>query len=356
MTQRPDGGRRLPAEAIAWGLATRRHRPTGTRGGRPRPVAMRGPQSTSSSSYPAGHFLVRLDGAGADPAYVRSVGGGAVKAAVLSESVGPEAWAFKHLGALEVEPIELEIGMAQARPLLEWIRGSWRREPSRRDGTVIHADARLEPRLEQDFFAALITETRFPVLDGAAREPAYLGVTFHPERVELRRVRGPRLVAAIGDQQKRWLPSSFRLEIDGLDCSRVNRIESFSVKQTVRPLQIGGQRLPELEPVSLELSNLTVLIAAEHAGPFMAWHEDAVVRGRRGGERDGVIELLSPDRREVLLGLRLDRLGIFDLRIERSVAGAESIKRARIELHVEHVDLELGGTRSGAQAARASIT
>jgi len=43
---------------------------------------------------------------------------------VLGETVGPEYWSFKHLGAVEVDPIAFEIGMALSRPLLDWISGS----------------------------------------------------------------------------------------------------------------------------------------------------------------------------------------------------------------------------------------
>lgn len=296
------------------------------------------------SSYSAGHFLFRLDGDADDAAYLRSVAGGMAKGSVLGESVGPEYSAFKHLGATEIEPISFEVGMSMSQPLLEWIRGSWRREFSRRDGVIIHADANFDPKIEHEFYQALITETKFPTLDGSAREPAYLGVTIHPEWIAMKRATGGKVMGTLNVDQKRWLPSSFELSIDGYDCSMVNKIDSFTVKQKIKPLYMGSMRLPELEPTSIEFSNLTFYMAAEYADPFVKWHQDLVLRGEREmqNERTGAIEFLSPDRSEVLFTVQLNRVGLFNLSIERSEANAEQIKRAKIEVYVESMDLKFG--------------
>jgi hypothetical protein len=74
-------------------------------------------------SYSAGHFLFQVDGGGDGPAFLKSVSGGMVKGAVLEDQAGPVSTQFKHLGAVEIEPIQIEIGMALSKPLLEWIRG-----------------------------------------------------------------------------------------------------------------------------------------------------------------------------------------------------------------------------------------
>jgi hypothetical protein len=42
--------------------------------------------------------------------------------------------------------------------------------------------------------------------------------------------------------QKVWQVSNFRLAVDGLDTSRVSRIESFRVGQTVLSDDLGAQR------------------------------------------------------------------------------------------------------------------
>ena len=296
-----------------------------------------------SKSYSSGHFLFQLDHSG-DPgaAYLKSVAGGMMKGSVLEENAGPAATQFKHLGTVEIDPIQLEIGMAMSRPVLDWIKQSWNRQFTRMDGQIIHADFNLNSRLEQWFTNALIAETKFPTLDGAAREPAYLGVTIHPEDVVVKKGDGKKVQGVTGMNQKRWLPSNFRLELEGIDCRYVNRIDSFSVTQKIRPLYTGVQRRPELEPTGVDFSNLVVYLAVEHARDFLAWHEEFVVQGRRSGvsERPGAIEFLGPDNSTVLFTIELHQVGIHRLTIEKSEAHAEQIKRAKIELYLESMSLE----------------
>ena len=294
-----------------------------------------------SKSYSAGHFLFKIDEGGEGAAYVKSVSGGMVKGAVLEDQAGPSSTQFKHLGAVEIDPIQIEIGMALSKPLLEWIRGSWRRQFSRRNGSIIHADFNFKCKHEQWFEDALITETKFPTLDGSAKEPAYLGVTLHPERVKDVKGDGSSVQGNHGQHQKLWQPSNFRLDITGIDCRYVNKIDSFAVTQKVKPLYTGSQRFPELEPTGIDFSNIIVYLAAEHAGDFMNWYQEFIVRGDKDTkqERDGFLEFLGPDSETVLFTVNLNRLGIHRLSIEKSEANTEQIKRVKVELYLESMDL-----------------
>ncbi|HWM88132.1 MAG TPA: phage tail protein, partial [Kofleriaceae bacterium] len=296
-------------------------------------------------SYSAGHFLFQIDESGEGAAYVKSVSGGMVKGAVLEDQAGPVATQFKHVGAVEIDPIQIEIGMALSKPLLEWIRGSWRRQFSRRSGSVIHADFDFRTKFEQWFEDALITETKFPTLDGSAKEPAYLSVTLQPERVKPKAGDGSILRGNHGIHQKLWQPCNFRLDIQGVDCSYVNRIDSFSVTQRIKPLYTGSTRFPEVEPTGIDFSNLVVYIGVEHADDFMAWYEQFIVRGDKDTrqERDGFLEFMAPDGHTVLFTINLNRLGIHKLSVEKSEANSEQIKRYKIELYLESMELEYSG-------------
>ena len=294
-------------------------------------------------SYSSGHFLFRLDHYGDDQgaAYLKSASGGMVKGAILEEQAGPASQQFKHIGAVEVDPIQIEIGMAMSRPVLDWIKGSWEKKFTRQDGCIIHADFNLNCKFEQWFYRALITETKFPTLDGAAKEPAYLSVTIHPEEVERIEGDGHKVMGQHGQNQKLWLPSNFRMWIRGVDCSMVNRIDSFVVTQKVKPLYLGSQRFPELEPVGVDFSNLTIYIAAEHATDFEAWYDETVIAGSKdtSAERPGYIEFLGPDNETVIFTVNLNELGIHRLSLEKSEANAEQIKRYKVELYMETMEL-----------------
>lgn len=294
-------------------------------------------------SYSAGHFLFQIDeGGGEGAAYVKAVSGGMVKGAVLGDQAGPVSLSFKHLGAVEIDPIQLEIGMALSKPLLEWIRGSWKRQFSRRSGAIIHADFDFKCKFEQWFENALITETKFPPLDGSAKEPAYLSVTLLPEQVKPVKGDGREVQGKLGTHQKMWLPSNFRLDIQGIDCTYVNKIESLAVTQKTKQLYVGTSRFPEVEPTGVEFSNVILTMAADHADGFMGWYDEFVMRGAKDTrqERDGFLEFLAPDNHTVLFTVNLNRLGIHKLSVEKSEANAESIKRCKVELYLESMDLE----------------
>jgi hypothetical protein len=291
-------------------------------------------------SYSAGHFLFRLDtNIDGGAAYLKSVSGGMVKGAILEEQAGAVATQFKHVGAIEIDPIQLELGMAMSWPVLDWIASSWKKKFTRHSGAIVHADFNLNCKMEQWFFNALITETKFPTLDGGAREPAYLGVTLAPEYVQRIPGDGMKVRGVYSSNQKLWLPSNFRMWILGHDCSYVNRIDSFTVTQKTKPLYLGGERLPENEPVGVDFSNINIYMATQHAMTFEAWYEACLVRGRNmGAERPGYIEFLGPND-QMLFTIMLNEVGIHRMSIEKSEANAEQIKRYKIELYLESMEL-----------------
>ena len=64
------------------------------------------------------------------------------------------------------------------------------------------------------------------------------------------------MTAVKSPAQKQFLPSNFRLEIDGLDCTKVSKIDSFTVKQPIQTDDIGDKRDYKKEPGKLEFPNL----------------------------------------------------------------------------------------------------
>lgn len=80
-------------------------------------------------------------------------------------------------------------------------------------------------------------------------------------------------------KQKAWLPANFRLKIDGLEdaCARVNKIDSFTIKQSTA--DDDGDGAPDTE-----FSEFSFTCPVEAAPPFMAWSREAgsgLATGRR---------------------------------------------------------------------------
>ncbi len=151
--------------------------------------------------------------------------------------------------------------------------------------------------------------------------------------------------------QKKWLPSNFRLKIDGLDCTRVNKIEAITVKQKVVENAVGELRENEKEPAYLEIPNLVVTLAESHSKEFYDWHENFVIKGNNGDdkERNGALEYLTPNLKDVLFTLTFKHLGIFKLCPEKVEAGGEAIRRVCAEMYCEGMGF------SYVQAAAAAV-
>jgi hypothetical protein len=279
-------------------------------------------------------------------AFIKSIDGGWARAQVADDGVGSQQYKMKHISTVEVEPISVEFGLAGANDMLQWIKASWDRKFSRRNGEIIHANFNQQPTFSHQFREALITETTFPTLDGASKDGGYLKIKMQPEWVETKKLSpgGQRTSGIYTDKQKMWAPSAFRFNIDGIDDMKyVNKLDSFTIKQGVKKVYIGDGRFPTLEPTKIEFPNLTGTIALEYADKLIKWHEDYIHRGSQdpAGQRTGSIEFLSPDRAKTLFMVNLYGVGIRSFMINKSDAKADQITRCKFDIYVGA--MELGG-------------
>ncbi len=301
------------------------------------------------SSYTAGRYLLTLDGV--KVGFVKSVEGGDVTAEVINEAVGPDYIVHKHIGKPKYEDFEIQVGFNMGKPLYEWIRQSWTAKYQRMKGSIITTDFNYQPKSEQQFFEALITATTIPAVDAASKDPGYLTVRFAPEYTRPGKP-GGKSDPGTGDKgmQKTFLPANFRLEIDGLNCKGVSRIESFTVKQTAVKDDVGETRDQKKEPGKLEFPNLKITLAEKGAEAWLAWHDAFVVQGKNDqkSEKNGSLTLLSPNLKEELLTIRFYNMGIFSLKSEKGEANNEAIRHLVAELYVEKMDFEYKPAAVGA--------
>jgi hypothetical protein len=109
-----------------------------------------------------------------------------------------------------------------------------------------------------------------------------------------------------------WYGATFRLDLPGLDCTRVMKIDSFTVNQQLVEASIMD---PDqvMEPV-LSFPNLTVTLPESSAATWQAWFDDFVVRGNNADdqEKTGRLSLLDGSLRE-RVRIDLFNVGIFHL-------------------------------------------
>jgi T4-like virus tail tube protein gp19 len=299
--------------------------------------------TVQKKSFTSGHFQLEIDGH-KSTAYLKSVDGGHVVANAVDEPIGTHNQRIKSISTLDVEPFTLDFGLSGARDVLKWIRASWNKKYTRRNGMITHANFDLERTYEHEFFEALITETTFPALDGAAKDTAYLKVKIQPERVVERKIPpGPKVSPQGGIKQKLWTANSFRLTIDGLNgFEYTNKIEAFTIKQGVKKSFVGESRFPQIEPTKLEFPHLVGTLGLDYADDLLKWRDDY---HRDGGaevpnQRSGELEFLGPDKKQVIFSINLFEVGIHKVALQQSQANQDSIKRVKYELYVGRMEMD----------------
>jgi T4-like virus tail tube protein gp19 len=296
-------------------------------------------------AYSTGQFSFVLDHA-PEAMFVKSFEGGLRKANVAEEQVGPMMEAIKHLTTREIEPVSMELGMQDAIPMIDWIRESWQRKFNRKSGAIHMADSNNKETYVQSFSNALLTDVTFPTLDASANEIAGLKVKFQPEDCELKAGGGtaiPQTGNKRSQQQRIWSTSCFRMELLGLDLTRVNKIDSFTVKQGVKPMYTGKDQLPYFEPTKLQFPDITFYMSLAFANSVIAWYDSFVNKGKsdRKAEKTGAIEFLAFNKKDVLFRINLDQVGIKSMAIDKSEKG-DAPRRVKFELYVGSMDIDPG--------------
>jgi tail tube protein gp19 len=289
-------------------------------------------------SYTAGRSMLALSGVQVGP--VNSVEGGTATADVVTERVGPDHITKKHIAGVKYEDLTFDVGL-ESKPLLDWIAASLAGQYVRKDGSILGLDYNNSVRTELAFFHALPAGLTIPTLDAAAKDAASLTVTLTPEYTRVTNGSGAKAQVPPSKLQ-RWSSSGFRFEMAGLDGSRVNRIESFTIKQKVADNPVGEMRDYQKEPAGVEYPSLKISLAESSAQTWLNWQDDFVIKGNSGDdkERDGAIVFLSPMQTEVGR-VNLFHCGIYRLAPQAKDSKAEIISRLTAELYCERMELQV---------------
>ena len=287
----------------------------------------------AARSYVAGNFTLTLDGVAAG--FLKSAAGGSVIADAVAESppTGKGAGIFpkKRLGATRIEPISVDVPFG-SKPINDWISASLNGSAVPKNGTISSADFDFNEKTRLAFERARLTQIEIPGCDGASKEPDYIDLVIMPEAV--RRQAGNGKVAAVADaskSQKSWLPSNFRLSINGLDTTRVSKVSALIIKPGPTP----------------SISNLVISFPEISAKGWEDWYQEFVVKNAGADpkandakEKTGTLEFLTPNRQGVLMKLTFRGLGLVRLAPEKAEANADTIRRLAAEMYVEDVKAE----------------
>jgi hypothetical protein len=288
--------------------------------------------------FPTGYFALRLDTSNASEiTLLASAGGGGVYADVISVFEAGLHFARKHPGSPKYEAFEIPIGVAASTGLFDWVAGSWGPTPEARDGAVLGVDFNFNIKSEVGFSGALVVETEIPALVAGSKEAGHLTVRFQPAFIDVKAAAGK--LSLIQAKQKLWRTASFRLQIDGLDCTKVSTIDAFTVTRNVTVVSSGSGGV-DLVPENVEFPNLKITLSTVSAPTWFDWHESFVVNGNNGDsfERSGTISFLSNDFKTELSRIELHHLGIIRL----AANPGDAVAHVTAELYCEEMVLGPG--------------
>ena len=225
----------------------------------------------------------------------------------------------RSLGPVQYEDTTIQTG-PPPKLLTPWILAFLGGNPEKRTGQIQSVSSNRVVQSHLSFDDALITEVGFPAVDASAKDTAFLSVNFKSATNKFNK--GGEPGSSKPDKQKMWLTQNFKLAIDGLDTSKVNRVEGITVTQDAKG-----------SPVC---SALKISLAEGSADGWFAWFESFVVQGNYDDERRGTLTYLNPNG-STLLTLSLEHLGVYRYDLDAPAGPSDAIKRVTFELYVEHI-------------------
>lgn len=286
-------------------------------------------------------YALELDGQFAG--FLKGFEGGDAVGEVVPEQLGADGVRHKHIGNVKYEDIVLAFGADMPASIYDWIAGTLARNYARRDGAIVGSDVSGQTYSRMEFSRAMIREITFPALDASSKNAALIRATLAPEFTRPQPVGG--VIPSTASKAKPWLVQNYRLQIDGLDCTKVNSIDALTIDYDLESGAVGEFRDYVKTPNVPNIPNLAFTIAQSGADSLVAWHEDFVIKRNNSAqnEKNGTLQFLAANVRDVLFTLTFQNLGIFKL---KRVKDSGSISRLRAEMYCEAIGFDSAANTS----------
>jgi hypothetical protein len=243
----------------------------------------------------------------------------------------------KHLATISHEPLTIEVSMGMGQNLWQWIKSSWDQKFVQWNCVLQACNFDHEVMAVRSFWDAYIKKVTVPAMDGSNKDPGYFTIEIDPHTIRYEPGGGKIERGREDVNSKKWLCSNFRLDIDGLPCKRVSKIDSFTWEQKIVKDEVGEMREPMKEPAALVVPNLKLTISMADYWDWYQWFKSFVIDGQcaNADEKSGSLTFLAPDLEEELGSITFQNLGIISLEQEAMEANAESVARFTVEMYCE---------------------
>jgi phage tail-like protein len=303
--------------------------------------------------YAAAHFALELHGVDADLGLFRSIEGGGLKCDVMTYQNGGTYDRWRQLAKPKFDNIKLQLGMGMSEPFYKWIEEFFTGKGTRKNGAIVAADFYYKERARREFTDALIAELTFPALSASDKSSTYMSVALAVEDILFKKGDGNELKMNKGiNTQKDWKANNFTLAIDGFSDSltRVSKVESFTVKQTIIEYASGGRRTVAKTPSAMDYPPISFSMPEIDAQPLLDHFMKRGVDGEVPARLNGHIETYDNDP-TANSSFRVDffNADITNAQPDKSDSASEEIKMIKFDLYVESMSFTyLNGSGTGA--------
>lgn len=287
-----------------------------------------------------GNLALELEGQSVG--FIGSAEGGHAFAETLPEPPGSDGIQRKRPGALKFEDLVIEVPLpVESKTLASWISETLIKGPAPKNGAIVFTDLEMNVVRRLEFSGGFLTEVGLPVLDAADPRPtAFLTLRIDPQQTRLVGGAG-KLPKPSSVKVKQARISNFRLNIQGLEqaAPHIARIERITAKRLITTGAGGREAFAREQPALLDCSAVSLFLHESAAGPFYTWFDESVVKGM-GGERGGLLELLSPTLKDVLVTVQLGGLGIVRFAPEPIKPGLDKLAMVRVDMYCETMNVQ----------------
>lgn len=260
-----------------------------------------------------------------------------ISSEVIKEKIGNELIINKRPGPIIYDDFIFET--APIDEIINIISKTWKGENLRLSGSFITTDHNQKAKYEDLFLDSLLTETTVPECDPTSKTAALFGLRIKPALV--RNQKGDeRTISTKIQKQKSILKSNFRFELGKLPCSRITKIDSFSVNVNVSSETQGNNKYIDMASTSIEFPNIYLTISSADLQPWLEWQKEFIIDGKnsKSDELSGRLVFLGPNLKDELLTIHLNGVGIFSL--QRKFESGDKLETFRVGLYCESMELE----------------
>jgi hypothetical protein len=292
-------------------------------------------------TYTAGRFILEIDASRV--AMIKKLEGLGMEADIVANDMGPDNMQAKHVANIKWTPCKVTIGAGMGKGMYEWIKASFDKKYSTRNGSLTAADFDYKAQSLLTFQNALITSVNIGKLDGSSKDALYFDIEFEVEQARWAKGDGNVIKGDYGTKQKAWLASNFRFTMGALPCNRVATVDAMTWKQSVAMDQIGINREPTKHPAKVVVPDVKVSVSMADYEPWAnaakAWFIDG--KHLSENEMNGSVELLGPNVSDVIGTIHLMQCGFKKFSKQTFEANSEKVARFDVEFYCEQMKFDM---------------